>query len=110
MFATLFSKKGRKVPLNLEHRLMLGIAPDFVLTKASLCLCVTLFYREGRKVPLNLEHRLMLGMAPDYDHLTVIQKVEVFEHALDNSSGQDLHKVCVLCACVCMCVCMCISV
>eukprot|EP00983_Pelagomonas_calceolata_P071051 1151034-Pelagomonas_calceolata.AAC.6 len=50
-------------------------------------------HREGRKVPLNLEHRLMLGMAPDYDHLTVIQKVEVFEHALDNSSGQDLHKV-----------------
>uniref|UniRef100_A0A7S3R516 Serine/threonine-protein kinase TOR n=1 Tax=Dunaliella tertiolecta TaxID=3047 RepID=A0A7S3R516_DUNTE len=50
-------------------------------------------FREGRKVPLNLEHRLMLGMAPDYDHLTVIQKVEVFEHALDNSSGQDLHKV-----------------
>ena len=44
-------------------------------------------------MPLNLEHRLMLGMAPDYDHLTVIQKVEVFEHALENSSGQDLHKV-----------------
>ena len=30
----------------------------------------------------------MLGMAPDYDHLMVIQKVEVFEHALDSTSGQ----------------------
>lgn len=35
----------------------------------------------------------MLGMAPDYDHLTVIQKVEVFEFALDSTSGEDLHKV-----------------
>lgn len=44
-------------------------------------------YRESRKVPLNVEHRLMLGMAPDYDQLSVIQKVEVFEHALDSTSG-----------------------
>ncbi|EFJ44271.1 target of rapamycin, growth-regulatory PI3K-like protein kinase [Volvox carteri f. nagariensis] len=50
-------------------------------------------YREARKIPLNWEHRLMLGMAPDYDHLTVIQKVEVFEFALDSTSGEDLHKV-----------------
>lgn len=44
-------------------------------------------YRDSRKVPLNVEHRLMLGMAPDYDQLSVIQKVEVFEHALDSTSG-----------------------
>ena len=44
-------------------------------------------YRDVRKIPLNVEHRLMLGMAPDYDHLTVIQKVEVFEHALESTSG-----------------------
>ncbi|GFH29936.1 uncharacterized protein HaLaN_28688, partial [Haematococcus lacustris] len=50
-------------------------------------------YREAKKQPLNLEHRLMLGMAPDYDHLMVIQKVEVFEFALDSTSGEDLHKV-----------------
>ncbi len=37
---------------------------------------------------MNVEHRMMLGMAPDYDHLMVIQKVEVFEHALDSTSGQ----------------------
>ena len=50
-------------------------------------------YRDARKIPLNVEHRLMMGMAPDHDHLTVIQKVEVFEHALDSTSGEDLHKV-----------------
>jgi FKBP12-rapamycin complex-associated protein len=50
-------------------------------------------YRESRKIPLNWEHRLMLGMAPDYDHLPVINKVEVFEYALDSTSGEDLHKV-----------------
>ena len=51
-------------------------------------------YREARKIPLNVEHRLMMGMAPDHDHLTVIQKVEVFEHALESTTGEDLHKVC----------------
>lgn len=49
------------------------------------CLCRE--YRDARKIPLNVEHRMMLGMAPDYDHLMVIQKVEVFEHALDSTSG-----------------------
>jgi FKBP12-rapamycin complex-associated protein len=32
-------------------------------------------------------------MAPDYDNLTLIQKVEVFEYALENTTGQDLYKV-----------------
>ena len=50
-------------------------------------------YRDARKIPLNVEHRLMLGMAPDYDSLSVVQKVEVFEHALDSTSGEDLHRV-----------------
>lgn len=47
-------------------------------------------YRDARKIPLNVEHRLMLGMAPDYENLTVIQKVEVFEHALESTSGKPL--------------------
>jgi FKBP12-rapamycin complex-associated protein len=50
-------------------------------------------YRESRKILLNIEHRLMLQMAPDYDHLTLIQKVEVFKYGLDNTTGQDLYKV-----------------
>ncbi|KAJ3067743.1 phosphatidylinositol kinase- protein kinase tor1 [Podochytrium sp. JEL0797] len=50
-------------------------------------------YRESRKILLNIEHRLMLQMAPDYDNLTLLQKVEVFEYALANTTGQDLFKV-----------------
>ena len=50
-------------------------------------------HREARKVPLNLEHRLMLAMAPDYDNLPLVNKVEVFRHALDNTPGNDLAQV-----------------
>lgn len=32
-------------------------------------------------------------MAPDYDHLTLIQKVEVFEKALETTPGDDLAKL-----------------
>lgn len=32
-------------------------------------------------------------MAPDYDNLTLMQKVEVFQYALDNTTGQDLYRV-----------------
>lgn len=47
-------------------------------------------FRDTRKIPLNIEHRLMLGMAPDYDHLTIIQKVEVFRHAVESTSSEPL--------------------
>ncbi|KAI9050994.1 hypothetical protein LZ554_005104 [Drepanopeziza brunnea f. sp. 'monogermtubi'] len=50
-------------------------------------------YRESRKILLNIEHRIMLQMAPDYDGLTLMQKVEVFGYALDNTTGQDLYRV-----------------
>jgi len=50
-------------------------------------------HREQRKVALNVEHRLMLQMAPDYDHLTLIQKVEVFGYALDCTNGLDLNRI-----------------
>ncbi|EPZ33264.1 phosphatidylinositol kinase Tor2 [Rozella allomycis CSF55] len=50
-------------------------------------------YREGRKVLLNVEHRMMLQMAPDYDNLTLLQKIEVFQTALNNTNGQDLYNV-----------------
>lgn len=35
----------------------------------------------------------MLAFAPDYDHLPLIAKVEVFQHALQNTEGNDLAKV-----------------
>eukprot|EP00871_Galdieria_phlegrea_P006008 jgi/Galph1/895/GphlegSOOS_G5664.1 len=50
-------------------------------------------FREQRKILLNVEHRLMLQMAPDYDNLTLVQKVEVFEYALSNTTGADLSRV-----------------
>ena len=50
-------------------------------------------FRESRRILLNIEHRLMLQMAPDYDNLSLLQKVEVFEYALENTTGQDLYKV-----------------
>ncbi|KAF8749146.1 Atypical PIKK FRAP protein kinase, partial [Rhizoctonia solani] len=50
-------------------------------------------YRDSRKILLNIEYRLMLQMAPDYEFLTLLQKVEVFEYALDNTTGQDLYRV-----------------
>ncbi|BBN14806.1 serine/threonine-protein kinase mTOR [Marchantia polymorpha subsp. ruderalis] len=50
-------------------------------------------YRDARKVAVNMEHRLMVAFAPDYEHLTLMAKVEVFEHALDSTSGNDLAKV-----------------
>ncbi|CAK7232972.1 phosphatidylinositol kinase-related protein kinase tor1 [Sporothrix eucalyptigena] len=50
-------------------------------------------YRDCRKILLNIEHRIMLQMAPDYDNLTLLQKVEVFGYALDNTTGQDLYRV-----------------
>lgn len=43
---------------------------------------------------MNHEHKCMLSFAPDYDHLPLINKVEVFEHGLSSSEGNDLAKVC----------------
>ena len=36
---------------------------------------------------------MSVQMAPDYDHLTLIQKVEVFEKALETTPGDDLAKL-----------------
>eukprot|EP01105_Mastigella_eilhardi_P021948 TRINITY_DN5365_c0_g1_i1.p1 TRINITY_DN5365_c0_g1~~TRINITY_DN5365_c0_g1_i1.p1 ORF type:complete len:2426 (-),score=601.66 TRINITY_DN5365_c0_g1_i1:7080-14204(-) len=49
-------------------------------------------YREGRML-LNIEHKLMGQMAPQYDLLTLMQKVEVFQYALDTTEGSDLERV-----------------
>jgi FKBP12-rapamycin complex-associated protein len=51
-------------------------------------------YREERKIVINAEQRLIFQMAPDYENkLSVMQKVEVFEHAMASTDGQDLYKV-----------------
>lgn len=52
-------------------------------------------YRQSKKIQLNLEHREMLKIAPDYDHLSVMQKIEVFTDALKNTTGKgnDLYEI-----------------
>lgn len=50
-------------------------------------------HRDAKKIPLNIEHWVMLQMAPDYENLTLLQKIEVFTYALDNTKGQDLYKI-----------------
>lgn len=34
-----------------------------------------------------------MQMAPDYETLPLLQKVEVFEYALESTTGQDLYRV-----------------
>jgi len=50
-------------------------------------------YRDARKILLNIEHRLMLQMCSDYETLPLINKVEVFEHVLASTNGQDLNRI-----------------
>ena len=50
-------------------------------------------YRDSRRTLLNIEHRLMTQMAPCFESLSALQKVEVFRHALESTTGQDLYKM-----------------
>lgn len=50
-------------------------------------------YREKKRIILNLEHKIITKLAPDYEHLTPIQKVQIFELAIRNSCGDDLAKI-----------------
>lgn len=50
-------------------------------------------YREKKKISLNLEHKIIMKHAPDYDHLTPIQKVQIFEMAIEMTWGNDLAEI-----------------
>eukprot|EP00048_Salpingoeca_helianthica_P003613 m.68925 g.68925 ORF g.68925 m.68925 type:complete len:2501 (+) comp12804_c0_seq1:29-7531(+) len=50
-------------------------------------------HRDRIDKPLNLEVRLMAQFYPDYENLTLIQNVEVFQHALESTPGDDLAQV-----------------
>ncbi|KZS94646.1 atypical/PIKK/FRAP protein kinase [Sistotremastrum niveocremeum HHB9708] len=50
-------------------------------------------YRESRKVLLDIERKLILQMAPDFEISHFLQKIEVFEYALEHTTGQDLYRV-----------------
>jgi len=51
------------------------------------------YYRDAKQILINIEHRIMYRMAPHLNLSTVIQRVEVFEHCLSATSGQDLREV-----------------
>lgn len=52
-------------------------------------------YRDSRKIMLDVEHRLILQVAPGklYDSLPLMHKLEVFEHAMTYTAGEDLAKI-----------------
>ncbi|CAF0930015.1 unnamed protein product, partial [Didymodactylos carnosus] len=50
-------------------------------------------HRERSQVVLNAEYRHMQTKAPHFDHLPLINKVEVFEYALNLLEGDDLAKI-----------------
>jgi phosphatidylinositol kinase/protein kinase (PI-3 family) len=52
-------------------------------------------YRDSRKIMLDVEHRLILQVAPGklYDSLPMMHKLEVFEHAMTYTAGEDLAKI-----------------
>lgn len=52
-------------------------------------------YRQSKNIMLDVEQMLMQQLCPFniFEHLTAPQKLEVFEHARKNTSGQDLHKI-----------------
>lgn len=71
-----YRDRDKKIYLNQEHRLMLKKAPGilYMLTEIRICSNCVYFFT-------------------DYDHLTLMQKVETFEAALDQTSGDDLEKL-----------------
>lgn len=52
-------------------------------------------YRQSKNIMLDVEQMLMQQLCPFnmFGQLAPLQKLEVFEHALKNTSGQDLHKI-----------------
>lgn len=50
-------------------------------------------YRESRHVQLSVEYQLMKSVCSRCEDLSVLQKVEVFRHALRCTSGMDLQRV-----------------
>ncbi|KAM3720293.1 Target of rapamycin [Dirofilaria immitis] len=50
-------------------------------------------YREKKGILLSMEHKIMQNFANDLDQMTLLQKVQVFEHALEMTSGNDLQQI-----------------
>merc|ERR1712176_631340 len=50
-------------------------------------------YRDSQHVQLAVEYQLMRSMCSRCEDLPLLQKVEVFRHALNSTSGIDLQRV-----------------
>uniref|UniRef100_A0A915Q5B5 Serine/threonine-protein kinase TOR n=1 Tax=Setaria digitata TaxID=48799 RepID=A0A915Q5B5_9BILA len=50
-------------------------------------------YRERKGILLSMEHKIMQNFANDLDQMTLLQKVQVFQHALEMTSGNDLQQI-----------------
>ena len=90
----------KKIMLNIEHRLMLQVP----LNSVPVCLSVCLSICHSVCLCLHVHALLLLLLllllfqsyqqtSSDYDHLMLMQKVEVFEQAINSTTGDDLAKV-----------------
>eukprot|EP00826_Nyctotherus_ovalis_P038572 TRINITY_DN3621_c0_g1_i10.p1 TRINITY_DN3621_c0_g1~~TRINITY_DN3621_c0_g1_i10.p1 ORF type:complete len:740 (-),score=270.65 TRINITY_DN3621_c0_g1_i10:161-2380(-) len=50
-------------------------------------------YRKTYKIIQNIEYKLMRSMCENFELCCLINKVEIFRHAMDHTFGQDLYKV-----------------
>ena len=54
-------------------------------------------YRESKQIELRTEHKRVYQMIPSdnnqFDSLTLFQKVEIFEHAMAETTGEDISQV-----------------
>ena len=50
-------------------------------------------YRISYKIPLDLEQRFIFNNNPNYDSSCMLNKLEIFKNALDNTDGNDIYKI-----------------
>lgn len=107
-------RKAKKIHLTLEHKLMTQMTggllsstdPQLALVnQVRVGACWGGVERRPSALWLSSKcfHRFPVFPA-DYDNLALMQKVEVFEYALENTDGQDLNRVWALALCTsCFC-------
>ena len=50
-------------------------------------------YRRVKDIPFNMEYDLLAEFVPEYDMLTGLQKVEVMERVMEDTTGNDLKHI-----------------
>jgi len=99
---TLLSKNRESLTrrLHLQRYAVIPLAPDVGLigwmAGTDPLQNLVIDYRNNHRIIPDLEHRLILQDEPDYDKDNAIplqRKVEVFESALNRTTGQDLYRI-----------------